>query len=379
LLTPEGSLSGYTPDFDQAALAAALAELTCLARTLRLGLALGTCFTEPDGRTHDQLRFYSPAGDYLGAHSKILLCGSLALLPQGEINHYASAPLRTFDFAGLPIGGLICNDLWANPTCTPMPDPHLSQQLVNLGARVIFHAVNGGRSGGGPAGVDWQYHAANLRLRAAAGKVWIVTVDNCAPLHLPCSAPGGVLNPDGEWVCRSAPQGEQLFFYDIELTPHPRAAALVSKLEKGLSKTLQALEALPPQGWQQPLYAEPPWRVRHLLAHLVSAEQQLLLLAQSVAGGGPGAPPGFDIDAFNAAEQARLADHPAQDLLERLKALRQQTIAWVQDLSAEQLERLGRHPALGQVTVETMLAAISGHHLLHLRDLHRLRMEGGPR
>jgi hypothetical protein len=28
-----------------------------------------------------------------------------------------------------------------------MPDTHLSRQLSNLGARIIFYAVNGGRDG----------------------------------------------------------------------------------------------------------------------------------------------------------------------------------------------------------------------------------------
>ena len=49
--------------------------------------------------------------------------------PQGEINDYAIRPLRTFEIKGIRVGGLICNDMWANPQCTPMPDPHLSQKL----------------------------------------------------------------------------------------------------------------------------------------------------------------------------------------------------------------------------------------------------------
>src|SRR6185369_2369268 len=62
LLTPEGALSGYTPRFDQAAAASELASITALAREHHIGLALGTCFTEPDGLTYDQLRFYAADG-----------------------------------------------------------------------------------------------------------------------------------------------------------------------------------------------------------------------------------------------------------------------------------------------------------------------------
>jgi predicted amidohydrolase len=119
----------------------------------------------------------------------------------------------------MPIGGLICNDLWANPGCTPMPDPHLSQQLAARGVKILFHAVNGGRDGSEWSQVNWHYHEANLRMRAAAGRIWIVTVDSCYPPHLPCSAPSGVVAPDGTWACRAEAQGEQFFDYLIETGP----------------------------------------------------------------------------------------------------------------------------------------------------------------
>ena len=63
----------------------------------------------------------------------------------------------------------------------------------------------------------WQYHEANLRMRALAGRLWIVTVDSCEPVHLKCSAPSGVIGPDGDWRCRAEPFGEQYFVYDIDL------------------------------------------------------------------------------------------------------------------------------------------------------------------
>jgi len=218
LLTPEGSLSGYTPAFDRAAVELGLQQVTACARESGVGLALGTCFVEADGVCYNQIRFYRPDGTYLGFHSKTLTCGTWAEPPQGEINDYGVAPLRVFDYGGLCIGGLICNDLWANPECTPVPDPHLSQQLVHLGARVLFHAVNGGRDGGAWSRVAWQYHEANLRMRAHAGRVWVVTVDNCHPPEIPCSAPSGIVAPDGDWVCQTVPQGEACFVHTIELT-----------------------------------------------------------------------------------------------------------------------------------------------------------------
>jgi len=219
LLTPEGSLSGYTHQFDQEATKAALDCALQRAREAKLGLALGTCFVESeDGKCYNQIRFYKSDGEYLGFHSKTLTCGSLTDPPQGEINHYAISPLLTFDFNEVRIGGLICNDLWANPGCTPIPDSHLTQKLAEMDVKIILHAVNGGRSDSEWSDVAWQYHESNLRMRARAGGVWIVTVDNCQPVDIRCSSPSGVINPQGEWVCKTHSKGEQFFSYTIAET-----------------------------------------------------------------------------------------------------------------------------------------------------------------
>ena len=217
LLTPEGSLSGYTPKFDQAKVDAALKKVVDKASSAGLALALGTCYTEPDdGKCYNQIRFYDGDGKFLGFHSKTLRCGTMTDPPKGELNDYACRPLRTFEIKGITIGGLIYNDMWANPGCTPMPDPHLSQKLAEMGAKIIFQAVNGGRNGSDwSRNVFWPFHETNLRIRAQTGKLWIVTVDNCHPTNIPCSSPSGVLRPNGNWAVQTPDQGEQILVYTI--------------------------------------------------------------------------------------------------------------------------------------------------------------------
>ncbi|MFC1718182.1 carbon-nitrogen hydrolase family protein, partial [Candidatus Poribacteria bacterium] len=217
LLTPEGSLSGYTPEFDVSAVREGIETIATRAKETHVGLALGTCNIEEDGKCYNQLRFYERDGDYLGFHSKILLCGDHEDPPSGEINDYAAIPLRTFQFKGMTVGGLICNDMWANPMCTSMPDPHLSQQLAKMGTKVIFHAFNGGRGKSEYRDMVNPLHESNLRLRARAGKVWIVTVDNCYPLDTPGSAPSGVIDPTGKRMVEAPLEGEQFFAYSIAL------------------------------------------------------------------------------------------------------------------------------------------------------------------
>ena len=58
-----------------------------------------------------------------------------------------------------------------------------------------------------------------------------------------------------------------------------------------------------------------------------------------------------------------------QDLLEALAHIRQETLEWLRALDDDRLDLVGRHPALGEVSLETMILAIYGHQLLHMRDL----------
>lgn len=146
--------------------------------------------------------------------------------------------------------------------------------------------------------------------------------------------------------------------------------AIVARLEKGGAKTLEILGGLAPEQWARTVYEGPPrWDVRALLAHFLSAEENLLALCRAVGTGDKGAPVGFDYDAFNAKEQVRLQGRPPQELLAALGAARRATIAWARTLDDGRLDRVGRHPALGEVTLEAMLTAIHGHQLLHMRDL----------
>jgi len=221
LLTPEGSLSGYFTEFDAARTAAALERITASARQAGVALALGTCFKEPrDGQRYDELRFYDKQGRYLGFHAKILLCRHIPETEsKGEIGSFGTRPLRTFELEGISIGGLVCNDMWANPEWTPQADPHLSQQLAAKGARVIFQAANTGLAQSDSSlELNRPYHESNLRLRARAGKLWIVVVDAGDPKgKLANHAPSGVVDPSGNWAVRVDDKGEQFFAYTIEL------------------------------------------------------------------------------------------------------------------------------------------------------------------
>ena len=152
--------------------------------------------------------------------------------------------------------------------------------------------------------------------------------------------------------------------------PVSRIQELKNKLERNKVRVLAAFVNLPDDGWDKRVYANSaPWTLRDLLAHFVSAERMLLKLSKDVAAGGKGAPEGFDYDAFNRKEQEAYRSHAPADLLQMFIQSRGSTLEWINGLSEEQLDRKGLHPALGEVTLEDLLAAVHGHILLHLREI----------
>jgi len=149
-----------------------------------------------------------------------------------------------------------------------------------------------------------------------------------------------------------------------------RLQGLIARLERGQRKTTEAFRGLSPTQWERPIYDDPAtWTPRNLLVHFLSSERELRRLCENVADGGPGAPEGFDFDAFNAGQQPLFLDLRPDQLIDQLEAARTQTLEWLRALEDSQLDRVGRHPALGQISLENMILAIYGHQLIHMRDL----------
>ncbi|MCL2772684.1 MAG: carbon-nitrogen hydrolase family protein [Oscillospiraceae bacterium] len=209
LLTPEGSLSGYSHIFDRKEAGEALKEICAFAKKSHVGLALGTCWDDDDGKCYDGIRFYLPDGLYLGCSAKQLLCGTLDDEPIGEINHYAVMQPRVFDYMGTVIGGLVCNDMWANPSVTPMSDTYPARILAKMGAKVIFHAVNGGRDESKFSQETVKlFHEAHILVQSAAYNLTIVSVDNAEPLDIGVASKGGFA-ARGEWLFTLPDKGRQ--------------------------------------------------------------------------------------------------------------------------------------------------------------------------
>ena len=212
LVTPEGSLSGYQSTFDQQELLEALQQVVSYARELRLGLLLGTCFQNDQQLCYNQVRVYSPEGVFLGAHSKILVCSPTDSPGTGEMLDYQPGVLETFVWNQIRFGVLVCNDLWATPGYTTIPNPYLALKLKQMGAEVIFHSIN--------SGTDQLYR----RFQESSAELWALQLHipimevNAAHGKEKINARSGLIDSRGVRSVIVPDFGEHLFFCEIKLT-----------------------------------------------------------------------------------------------------------------------------------------------------------------
>eukprot|EP01084_Bolivina_argentea_P009531 17791_1 len=223
LVTPEGSLSGYYSEYNQTEVNYYLSDIVSYAASKHIGLILGTCFDEIDknnnAHKYDQQRFYDQKGNYIGFYAKQLLTSSLQYPGSGEAHDFIAGKSKGFDLPLLNynktirVGGLICNDMWAFPACSPYDDPHLSHVLASqFGVEIIFHSVNPG-----PGNVEMilPFQTSNLQLRAQADNIYIVTVSPVAVQGQNCYS--GVVANNGSWLVKSDLGKQDVFIWTIEL------------------------------------------------------------------------------------------------------------------------------------------------------------------
>jgi len=114
------------------------------------------------------------------------------------------------------------------------------------------------------------------------------------------------------------------------------------------------------------------WKVRDVLAHFVFAEKGFLNLFKEILQGEEGSPADFDIDLYN---QKMMRDYKYQDLhslIGEFTDTRKLTLEFMDSLNLEELNTVGRHPALGMTTLSEMIKMIYLHNQIHLRDVKKI-------
>jgi hypothetical protein len=111
--------------------------------------------------------------------------------------------------------------------------------------------------------------------------------------------------------------------------------------------------------------------VQNLLAHFTEVEGSISELIRSIVGGGSGVSEDFDIDRWNAKHTGEISQQDKDWLLAEFVRRRRTTVEMVTTLTDADLEKRGRHPALGITEVKNMVKLMYIHILGHQRDIKR--------
>jgi predicted amidohydrolase len=223
LVTPEASLSGYYVNFtkDIIALTSALREIEDYAKEKQIGLCLGTLWTETNQYKEmirrNQIRYYDKNGRFVGATDKMVLTPL-----DVDIGIVAGGPQLTGIALSIgndiiPIGGLVCADLYGHYS----KEGGLPSELYGIGVKLLVHSTNADR------GTDLLkdeiediWLEANIR-RVSHQILPIIVADNCykmtgEPYDGRTSTQSGVCI-DGIWVVKVPRFGSHYFYYDFPL------------------------------------------------------------------------------------------------------------------------------------------------------------------
>ncbi len=207
LVTPEMILTGYHAKFDQEKREKAIDEVirpACRENGITLILGAGN-YRDKKGRKmskpYIQALIIGPDGKIIGAHNKTCPArGDTDWCKAGE-----RKDLRVFRGDGLTFGVTICNDLWATPWWSQLPDLKLHLLYKRKGASVIFH---GAASGHEPTYSE--FHHTRVEERAQIAGIWVVAAACIEKKHRAANAPTGILSPDGKWRVKAPLKGERL-------------------------------------------------------------------------------------------------------------------------------------------------------------------------
>jgi uncharacterized damage-inducible protein DinB len=148
---------------------------------------------------------------------------------------------------------------------------------------------------------------------------------------------------------------------------------LAQKLKSEAEKLVVFFSGLTDEQWKKEVYTEGSvWTIRNILSHLMTSERAFIKLFESIRQGGGGVAEDFVADRYNASQQEKTKELTPIELLDQYKVMRVRMIEWVSGISDSDLEKTGRHPALGITTLREMIKMVYIHNQTHYRDLIRV-------
>jgi uncharacterized damage-inducible protein DinB len=171
-----------------------------------------------------------------------------------------------------------------------------------------------------------------------------------------------------------------------EMPANQDVVAIKEKLNAERAKLLDAFKGLTPEVMTRPF--EGGWAIKDVLAHVAMAEgvnvkfAKLILAKESpaqlqeLASEYPDFPMPFELDKFNAWMTERWRKKSLVEIIDALHATRADTLAWLEMLTPEHLERKGKHAVWDDQSIRGMFRILVIHDKFHRGDIEKRKHVG---
>ncbi|MFN8378457.1 MAG: DinB family protein [Anaerolineae bacterium] len=125
--------------------------------------------------------------------------------------------------------------------------------------------------------------------------------------------------------------------------------------------------------WDTAVYADgAAWNVRQVAIHLAEAERGLFGQMKSIVETGAGTvPDDFDVDRYNKRSVEKKDVMTGPEAMAAQAANRADMMVWIDTLTDSDLEKMGRHPVIGIISIDMYIRVIARHQKDHTADVAR--------
>jgi hypothetical protein len=122
--------------------------------------------------------------------------------------------------------------------------------------------------------------------------------------------------------------------------------------------------------WEHPVQtAEGGWTVKQMLLHLATSESGQILTGKAIAAGQPTVPDDFDLNRYNKRQVEKNQTKQPPEILFGMAESHQKLLAFLDTVSAEDLEKRGKHGRGDVISLEQLFYRIGEHEAAHTAEI----------
>ncbi len=129
---------------------------------------------------------------------------------------------------------------------------------------------------------------------------------------------------------------------------------------------LEVVGQLTPADWETPVQAEDRhWTTKQMMLHLATSETGQIATGKAIAAGQPTVPEDFDLNRYNNRQVEKNKDKQLPEILFGLAESRQKLLAFLDEVTEEDLDKRGRHARGDVLSLEQLFYRVGEHEAEH--------------